>query len=38
MKKSEGQNSDNSEMNGNEKMLEEIVRRIETESEQVPVP
>lgn len=38
MKKSEGQNSDNSEMNGNEKMLEEIVRRIETKSGQVPVP
>lgn len=38
MKKSEGQNSDNSEMNGNEKMLEEIVCGIESESGQVPVP
>lgn len=38
MKKSEGQNSDNSEMNGNEKMLEEIVCGIESESGQIPVP
>lgn len=38
LKKSEGQNSDNSEMNGNEKMLEEIVCGIESESGQIPVP
>lgn len=36
MRKSEGQNSNNSEMN--EKRFDEVIHRIEAESEQVPIP